>query len=59
MKVWGVDIMTKVTNIISNLLLDVFSSVKGFFYGFTVIGLVIVLITGIVYLLIAALNTVT
>jgi hypothetical protein len=51
--------MTKVSNIISNLLLDVFSSVKGFFYGFIVIGLVIVLITGIVYLLIAALNTLT
>jgi hypothetical protein len=51
--------MTKVRNIINNLLLDVFSSVKGFFYGFIVIGLVIVVITGITYLLIAAFHMLT
>jgi hypothetical protein len=50
--------MANVMNMMSNLLLDVFSSVKGFFYGFIVIGLVIVIITGITYLLIAAFNTI-
>ncbi|MDX8367982.1 hypothetical protein [Cytobacillus sp. IB215665] len=42
--------MKKVLDFIKNMFLDVFASVSGFFYGFIVVSLGIVVITAIIYL---------